>query len=238
MCRVVLVTLAVVAYRLSAPAAQTPEQPHAPVVRYSRDISQPRGTIVAAIADAGGNIYVTGYTSGGLQTRSDVFQPNPRGGTYDAFVAKLDPLGNLSWATYLGGSAGTQVSGRLVVPAEMGTDIDVDSAGNVYVVGRTPSRDFPTVAPFQTAAPTSQTGFIVKLDPGGQHAAYSSYVGGSTGSASALRVAVTSLGEAYLVGQAPRVTSERRGTSEPRQRQAKCAPSPLTLARPASCVMR
>ena len=199
--RRLLVALALAAFGLRTPAAQTTEQPHPPVVRYSRDLSQPRGTILAATADAGGNIYVTGYTSGGLQTRSDVFQPNLRGGTYDAFVAKLDPLGNLSWATYLGGSAGTQVSGRLVVAAEMGTDIDVDSAGNVYVVGRTPSRDFPAVAPFQSAAPTSQTGFIVKLDPAGQHAAYSSYVGGSTGSASALRVAVTSLGEAYVVGQ-------------------------------------
>jgi beta-propeller repeat-containing protein len=77
MCRVVLVTLAVVTYRLSAPAAQTPEQPHAPVVRYSREISQPRGTIVAAIADAGGNIYVTGYTSGGLQTRSEIGALDP-----------------------------------------------------------------------------------------------------------------------------------------------------------------
>ena len=196
--RVALLLVVIVVSDMIAAAQVT--GPHPPVVRLTRDITQPRATVLAVDADASGNIYVTGYSSGGLATTPDVFQPTLRGGTYDAFAAKLDGNGALVWATYLGGSGGTTLANRILVPAEMGTSIKVDAAGNVYVIGNTPSRDFPMVNAFQSAPAPSRSGFVVKLDAAGR-AVYSSYVGGSAGDASASRIAVTSLGEAYVAGQ-------------------------------------
>ncbi len=50
----------------------------------------------------------------------------------DVYVTKLDPLGNLVYSTYFGGSADDNA-----------TAITVDRAGNAYVTGLTASLDFP-----------------------------------------------------------------------------------------------
>ena len=69
--------------------------------------------------DGGGNIYVTGEsnTTWGLPVRD--YTSN-----YDAFVAKLDSSGALTWNTFLGGNG-----------YERGYGITVDGGGNVYVTG-------------------------------------------------------------------------------------------------------
>jgi hypothetical protein len=70
--------------------------------------------------DAGGNIYLAGYSSASWGTPLNAFA----GGAYDAFVARLDPNGNRQWHTFLGG-AGVDVA----------RDIAADGSGNVYVAG-------------------------------------------------------------------------------------------------------
>jgi hypothetical protein len=89
----------------------------------------------AVVADFAGNSYVTGATgSANFPTTVGAFD-RTRNGVYDAFVAKFRPDGTLDWATYLGGGGD-----------ERGHGIAVDGNGNVYVVGRTDSTDFPTTA--------------------------------------------------------------------------------------------
>jgi photosystem II stability/assembly factor-like uncharacterized protein len=180
-------------------SAQTPAN-RAAVIRSSLSLPPPLGAVLAAAADAAGNTYVTGYTRATAATTPGVFQPTPHGGGYDGFAAKFDAAGKLAWATFLGGSGGTGVAGRIAVPSEMGTAIAVDSAGNVYVAGVTPSRDFPTLNPFQAAGFTSRTGFIVKLDTSG-HGVYSSYVGGAADDNFPTQIVATPLGETYILGQ-------------------------------------
>ncbi len=70
--------------------------------------------------DSSGNVYVAGYTSGGLDG-------NTLTGPYDSFVTMYDSSGNKVRTKQLG------VSGKYTVAY----GVAVDSSGNVYVVGYT-----------------------------------------------------------------------------------------------------
>lgn len=101
-------------------------------------------------------------------------------GLYDAYVLKLDPTGSRAqWCTYLGGRRD-----------DMSKGLTVDDAGNVYVTGRTRSRDFPTT---ETALDKGNNGdfdmFLSVLDASGGKLLYSTVMGGKdydTGQALAL----------------------------------------------------
>lgn len=67
--------------------------------------------------DTSGNIYLAGYTGGGLG--GEVAQ-----GSADAFVMKLDNTGNVLWTRLFGGSG-----------VEIANALDVDSAGNIWIAG-------------------------------------------------------------------------------------------------------
>lgn len=60
------------------------------------------------------------------------------GGYIDGSVTKLSRTGRLIWSTFLGG-----------IDADRATGISADSDGAAHVVGRTLSKDFPTVRPIQ-----------------------------------------------------------------------------------------
>jgi hypothetical protein len=91
--------------------------------------------------DASGSAYLTGWAGPNFPTANPV-QAVYGGGTFDAFVTKLDPSGStLAYSTYLGGRGG----------GDTGIGIAVDSARNAYVVGITDSANFPTMNPVQAA---------------------------------------------------------------------------------------
>src|SRR5262249_9285388 len=124
------------------------------------------GDAASAIAvDMTGNAYVTGFAGRGfpvLNAEQESF-----GGGMDAFVAKLDPNGQLVYATYLGGSG-----------ADSGTSIAVDQDGAAHVAGYT-TGDFPVKAAAQSAFGGGEfDAFVAKLSPSGR-LIYSTYLGGS-----------------------------------------------------------
>jgi len=143
--------------------------------------------------DAEGNSYVTGFTM-----CSD-FPSGPAGydltlnGQMDAFIAKLNPQGTaLLWSTFIGGS-----------DSENGWDIDLDRDGNVYVVGETRSKDFPTTpGAWDRELVENDDAFAVKLDPTGSSLLYSTYFGSRSWNERALEVAVDGSGNAYIAGWA------------------------------------
>ncbi len=174
-----------------------------PVLFYSTYLGgsgsdQGRGIAV----DAAGAAYVTGHTfsadfTAGCTVPCTVLDAN-RGGSFDAFVTKLDPTGSmLLYSTYLGGSG-----------TEDGVGIAVDTAGSAYVTGSTSSSDFPTTTgAFQTnfgGGPSDA--FVAKLDPTGSMLVYSTYLGGSAatggdGGEAGIGIAVDATGAAYVTGQ-------------------------------------
>jgi Beta-propeller repeat len=103
-------------------------------------------------ADSSGNAYVTGLTPSTDFPTMNPFQPKI-GGSGDAFVAKINPVGSaFVYSTYLGGSS-----------SDAGQGIAVDSSGNAYVMGTTSSRDFPTMNPLQPSNAGGGDAFVAKI---------------------------------------------------------------------------
>jgi hypothetical protein len=152
---------------------------------------------ISSIAlDPGGNIYVTGYTSGGtFPITPGAFQTTFGGGLRDAFVAKLNSTGTgLVYSTYLGGG----INGIYgVYSVDEGYGIAIDSGGNAFVTGYTETTDFPTTSgAYQTTFNASLTAFMTKLNSTGTGLAYSTFLGGETGCG----IVINSSGNAYVMG--------------------------------------
>lgn len=119
-------------------------------------------------------IHVTGgTTSSNLPLAAPV--QSSRSGGMDAFYARLDSTGkNLLLSTYWGGSGGASLS------EESGYGVTVDQSGRTWLVGVTPSRDFPGTA--EGHQPNYGGGdfdsFITVWEPSGRPA-WSTYLGGS-----------------------------------------------------------
>ncbi|MFY9728764.1 MAG: SBBP repeat-containing protein [Bryobacteraceae bacterium] len=150
--------------------------------------------------DAQGNVYVVGSTKSlSFPVKNAVQSQSASPGSYDVFVTKFDPSGNVVYSTYFGGSADDIA--RVVV---------VDALGNVYVAGSTASTDFPTTAgsyapsPPQPSGPvytslTASATFLFKLNPDGS-VGYSTYF--TSASALPQAIAVDGSGSVYLTGSA------------------------------------
>lgn len=141
---------------------------------------------VSVAVDTDSAVYVAGLTDSPNLPVRNAFQPRfqspPCEGDvpcpYDAFVTKLAPTGNrIVYSTYLGGHGGDLARG-----------IDVDDDHNAYITGSTQSADFPRVRAFQNTMRGEACGpppgepcrqaFLTKLNPDGNTAAYSTYLGG------------------------------------------------------------
>jgi RHS repeat-associated protein len=107
----------------------------------------------AIAVDGMGNAYVTGRTfCNDFPTTTGAYDTTYNGG--DVFVVKLNATGtDLTYATFLGGSAG-----------DFGYAIAVDGTGNSYVTGSTSSNDFPTTTgAYDTSYNGSNDAFVAKL---------------------------------------------------------------------------
>ena len=74
--------------------------------------------------DPAGNVIVSGYFEGAIEWDGEPGADLTPNGDADVLVAKLDSLGNVSWVLGFGGTGYSRAS-----------DVDVDSAGTVAVVG-------------------------------------------------------------------------------------------------------
>ena len=117
--------------------------------------------------DAGGNIYITGYTNSASGISSGGFQNVYAGGS-DGFVSKFSPTGSLLWSTYYGGSQ-----------YDTFYKIRAHSLSEIYISGITSSTSGMTLNPHQSSyGGGSYDGLIFKLDGSGA-LIWSTYYGGS-----------------------------------------------------------
>jgi hypothetical protein len=151
---------------------------------------QARGIAV----DGAGNAYLTGLTDSttfpGVTASS--IQPANGGGTFDAFVTKINATGTaIVYSTFLGGSGD-----------ELGGGIAVDGTGNAYVTGRTGSTTFPgvTASSLQSAnGGGPYDAFVTKINAAGTAIVYSTFLGGS-GDDEGQGIAVDRADNAYVTG--------------------------------------
>ncbi len=142
--------------------------------------------------DSAGNAYITGYTLSGVPS-SGPLQPTYGGGTYDAFVGKINASGTLLWWTYFGGNG-----------TDYGNGIALDPTGNIYITGQTiaasnGSNTLPTKNAIQPTNPSTQNGFVAELNNSGTQLIYSTFLGGS-GLDQGTAIAVDGQGNAYVTG--------------------------------------
>lgn len=149
--------------------------------------------------DAEGNAYVTGATGSPDFPLLNAFQTvlgtngDPRWDE-DAFVAKLNPAGELVYSTLLGGEQPDRAYGIAIGPD-----------GSACVAGETGSEVFPVQNAVQSSLHIEPgygfgtDGFAARLAPAGSSLVFSTYLGG-TGADWANQVAVGPDGDVYVVG--------------------------------------
>jgi Beta-propeller repeat len=160
-----------------------------PSLAFSTYVGGTRNESAQAMAvDAGGKLYVAGYTESTNTPTSSSIQNF--GGSVDAYVFCLAASGtSLVYATFIGGTGDDRAYG-----------IDVDTAGQVYVVGSTTSTNFPKAAPLQASNGGLRDAFILKLNASGNALIYSTYFGGS-GSDIAYSIDCDPFDQPYIAGE-------------------------------------
>jgi len=135
----------------------------------------------ALALDPSGNVCASGYSRA---TWGSPVRPFG-GGNGEAFAVKLDPNGNLSWNTFLGGNA-----------LDFGFALGADAGGNVFVAGRS---DVAWGSPVRAFGGGTGDGFVAKLDASGK-LIWNAFLGGSAyDQANAL--AVDGKGSVYVAGE-------------------------------------
>jgi photosystem II stability/assembly factor-like uncharacterized protein len=143
---------------------------------------------LAIAVDPSGNAFVTGITTSPDFPTTGLLQPAYGGGTFDAFVTKVNTAGTaLVYSTYLGGT-----------DLDHGRGVTTDSEGNCYITGTTISDNFPTTTGAISVGGFSDA-FLTKIDPSGAAFVYSARFGGAD-SDSGSSVAIDPDGNAYVTG--------------------------------------
>ncbi len=137
--------------------------------------------------DGSGNVYVVGISEATWGSPVRAFS-----GGLDAFAAKLDSGGNLTWNTFLGSSSD-----------DYGYGVAVDGSGNVYVVGVsyvTWGSPIRAVSPCVNYSDICYDPFVAKLDSGG-NLSWNTFLGDSgNNSDGPVAVAVDKSGNVYVSG--------------------------------------
>lgn len=128
-----------------------------------------------ALANDGGAYVAHIENASDVPTSANAFQP-ALAGAIDIVVSRIQPSGNVAWATYLGGSGIDEMETHALT---------VDANNRPVIVGLTFSKDFPvTNNAFQTSAGSGNTsdedGFVSILSENGDSLFASSYLGGSS----------------------------------------------------------
>jgi len=148
-----------------------------------------------AVNPTSGVAFVAGGTSSiNFPVTSPVYQSSLKG-AINAFVLELNSSGVVTHSSFLGGTGSDEA---------LGIALASDGSGDVIVVGRTSSSDFPlSAAPLQAHVSGSvESGFVTKLNSTfTSPLVYSTYLGGSSNNDAVSAVAVDLSDNVYVTGQ-------------------------------------
>ena len=132
----------------------------------------------AIVADAAGNVYVTGWTDGALTG-------NTNNGSGDIFLAKYDAAETLQWVRQFGSSQ-----------RDVATGLSLDAVGNVYLTGWTSGSLGPIDGNVNAG---NYDAFLAKYDAGGSQQWIRQF--GTSGADIATGVSADALGNVFLGGR-------------------------------------
>lgn len=144
--------------------------------------------------DTNGNIYLAGSTySSNYPTSAGAYDATFNGGTWDAFVTKLNIGGTgLVYSTFIGGGNSSDLAAALAV----------DGAGCVYIAGVTTYSGYPTTpGAYDESFNGYEDAFVTKLNVAGSGLMYSTFIGGFNID-NAYALAVDDNSNVYVVGYA------------------------------------
>lgn len=193
--------------------------PSLTAVTLDREYGGPaRVTVMALAVSPAGGAYFTGIVDANhdaFPITSNAVQPKCGSKSYglnadfctgaDAFVLTTAPSGDMTYASFLGGSV-----------ADEGHTVGVAANGDILVAGITSSKRFPTQAAFQPACPSgpdlapsleeycrSQSGFVTRITASGNTFVFSTFYGATDqdDATTALNgLAVDASGNASVIG--------------------------------------
>jgi hypothetical protein len=140
----------------------------------------------SVVTDAAGNVYIAGITEGSLSGANK--------GSSDVFLAKYNSQGVQQWikqfgSSQLDGKTDNEFTGTL----ERNVALDIDSAGNLYLAGRTEGA-------FASANAGGSDAFLIKLNQAGNELWKRQF--GATGNEYVTALKVDPQGNVYITGAA------------------------------------
>lgn len=154
---------------------------------YSTFLRGASGTSI--VVDAANQAFVAGGARTGFATTTGAAQRTFAGGSSDAFITKLNSLGNaLQYSTFIGGAG-----------SDTARDVVVNNYGIAFITGSTDSSNFPTRAGAFQPTHVGPAAFIAALQNNGRSLYYSSYLGGTKGTIGN-GIAMDAAWNAYVTG--------------------------------------
>jgi hypothetical protein len=136
--------------------------------------------------DSLGNVYLTGMFKSSSITFGSTTLTNADSNTYDIFIVKYDPSGNVLWAQRAGGSND-----------DSGNSIDADNFGNIYLTGNFKSSTITFNSDTLTNAGVNDI-FIAKYNSSG-NVLWAQRAGGTNGDVGN-GISADNFGNIYLTG--------------------------------------
>ncbi|MGA1873158.1 MAG: SBBP repeat-containing protein [Thermoplasmatota archaeon] len=144
-----------------------------PIITYSTLIGgSSEDNCISFTVDDNGYAYMTGWTSStDFPATTGAYQTSGGLGSQDAWFGKLNTDGSAySYLSYIAYSGGESL-----------ISMDLDSSGNIYLIGFTTSTDIPvTTSAFQSTFGGLSDAFIMVFSNNGETLSYCSYFGGSS----------------------------------------------------------